>query len=100
MLEFFLHHEPARRRFPASFRAEDKKKDVAAVDGVEAGVPRRAGLRREILIDEDPFTAGLFDAVAGGLPIFRESFNHRADEHPWLRHIQDRSNTASAILAT
>src|ERR1700722_7297543 len=42
LLEFFLHPEPARLRFPVSSRAEDKKKDVAAVDGVEASVPGRA----------------------------------------------------------
>ena len=51
MLEFFLHHEPARRRFPAAPPAEYEKKNVAAVDGVETGVARRTGLRREILID-------------------------------------------------
>jgi hypothetical protein len=100
MLEFFFHHEPSGRCFPASSRAEDKKKNVAAVDGVEAGIPRRTGLRREILIDQHRVSTGLFDPAAGGLPIFRESFNDGADEHPWLRHIQDRSNTVSAILAT
>ena len=39
MLEFFLHHEPARRRFPTSSRAEDKEKNIAAVNGIEAGIP-------------------------------------------------------------
>src|ERR1700733_4642316 len=45
MLEFFLHHEPARRGFRASSRAEDQNKNVATVDGGEAGVPRRVCLR-------------------------------------------------------
>src|ERR1017187_1058126 len=89
LLDFFLHHEPARRRFPASSRAEHNKKNVATIDGVEAGVPRRTGLRREILIDENPFTTGLFDPPAGDLPVFRESFNDRADETPGARHRHD-----------
>jgi hypothetical protein len=63
--------------------------DVRIFYGVKAGVPRRTALRREIVIDENPFPAGLFDAFADGLPIFRESLNHRADEHSGTRHRHD-----------
>jgi hypothetical protein len=71
--------EPARWCFPAAPLAAGEE-NVATVDGVEAGVSRRAGLGGKILIDKNRFTASLIDAVTGGLAVLGESFSDRTDE--------------------